>query len=43
MRSARGTPLTVYVALAPFIGRGQAGEFVLGKLSGRDSDTSAVA
>jgi len=36
-------PLAVYVALAPFIGRDEAGAFVLGKLSAKSYDAPALA
>jgi AcrR family transcriptional regulator len=39
----RCQPLAVYVALAPFIGSDEAGEFVIGKLSSGQRDASAVA
>jgi len=39
----RCQPLAVYVALAPFIGREEAGEFVIGKLAGSASGASAAA
>lgn len=36
-------PLAVYIALAPFIGRDEAGEFVSGRLFGESSDAPAAA
>jgi AcrR family transcriptional regulator len=39
----RSQPLAVYIALAPFLGLDEAGEFVVGKLSPQDSDAPAAA
>ncbi len=39
----RAQPLAVYLALAPFIGSNEAGEFVLGKLGARERDAPAAA
>ena len=39
----RSQPLAVYIALAPFLGRDEAGEFVTGKLAATDSDAPAAA
>jgi AcrR family transcriptional regulator len=39
----RSQPLSVYIALAPFIGLDEAGKFVMGKLSASESDAPAVA
>jgi hypothetical protein len=36
-------PLAVFIALAPFIGMDEAGEFLLAKLSASDSDAPAAA